>query len=42
MKTYRSMVLVSNDPESVSRGSGEILLSLEKELNNSVFKKRFR
>lgn len=32
MKTYRSMVLVSNDPESVSRGSGEILLSLEKEL----------
>lgn len=32
MKTYRSMVLVSNDPESVSRGSGEVLNSLEKEL----------
>lgn len=32
MKTYRSMVLVSNDPESVSRGSGEVFQSLEKEL----------
>ncbi len=32
MKTYRSMVLVSNDPESISRGSGEVLQTLEKEL----------
>jgi NADP-reducing hydrogenase subunit HndC len=33
MKAYRSMVLVSNDPESMAKGAGEIYQKLAEELN---------
>jgi NADP-reducing hydrogenase subunit HndC len=34
MKTYRSMVLVSNDSESMARGAGEVYSLFEKEIKN--------
>jgi NADP-reducing hydrogenase subunit HndC len=33
MKTYRSMVLVSSDPESMQRGAGELFQRIQQEIN---------
>ncbi len=33
MKSYRSMVLVSSDPESIEKGANEVFQTLQAEIN---------